>query len=59
MQQREPQQNKKTTYGWEKILANDVSDKGLISEIYEQLIEFDIQKKKTSKQSNQKMDRPE
>ena len=29
---------------WEKILVNDTTNKGLISKIYEQLIQFNIQK---------------
>ena len=40
------QQNEKTTYRLGEILANNVTDKGLISKIYKQLIEFNIQKKK-------------
>jgi len=27
---------------WEKIFANDTNDKGLISKIYKQLIQFNI-----------------
>ena len=29
---------------WEKILANDISDKGLVSKIYKELIKLKIQK---------------
>ena len=31
---------------WEKIFANDVTDKELISKIYKQLIQLNIKKKK-------------
>ena len=34
------QQNYKTTYRWEKIFANDVSDKGLVSKIYKELLKL-------------------
>jgi len=27
---------------WEKIFANDISDKGLVSKIYKELLKFDI-----------------
>ena len=37
---------------WEKIFANDETDKGLMSKINKQLIQLNIKK---TKQSNQKM----
>ena len=33
---------------WEKIFANDMNDKGLISNVYKQFIQLNIKKKKTA-----------
>ena len=41
---------KRQPTGWEKIFANDVTDKGLVSKIYKQLIWLNI---KTNKQTTQ------
>ena len=44
---------------WEKIFANDVTDKGLISKIYKLLVQLNINKIQKTKNNppSQKMDR--
>ena len=37
---------------WEKIFANEATDKGLISIIYKQLMQFNIKKKQTTQSKN-------
>ena len=39
---------------WKKIFANDVTDKGLISKIYNQLMQLNIIKKKKKSKNGQK-----
>ena len=40
---------KRQPMNWEKIFANDETNKGLISKIYKQCTQFSIRKKKPSK----------
>ena len=39
---------------WEKIFANEATDKGLISKIYKQPMQHNIKKQKTQSKTNQK-----
>ena len=48
---------KKQPSEWEKIFANEATDKGLISKIYKQPMQHNIKKQKTQSKTNQKKNR--
>ena len=48
---------KRQLSGWEKIIANETTDKGLISKIYKQLIQLNIRKTSQSKKWEKDLNR--
>ena len=45
---------KRLPSGWEKIIANETTDKGLISKIYEQLTQLNAENQATQSKSGEK-----
>ena len=45
---------KKQPSDWEKIIVNEITDKGLISKIYKQLIQLNTEKQTTQSKSGKK-----
>ena len=48
-------QNKRQPSEWEKIIANDATDKGVISKIYKQHTQLNIKKQTTQSKNEQKI----
>ena len=45
---------KRQSSEWEEIIANETTDKGLISKVYKQLIQLNIEKQTTQSKSGEK-----